>query len=169
MTLEVGAFLAPRRRGRKAKAGYRGHNGLNAAPAGEDPPIRPHFIRRRARQPPKTTLFMIRPGASVNKPVTTSARVKIQIIVWRRRRTSCWRARRTASGTTPSVNNDRRWMGLQDPQVRIVWMKGTFPQPESSDWPRPSRSFDAGAFPWGRETARRRERSPRKRKRHESG
>jgi hypothetical protein len=34
-------------------------------------------------QPPNTTLFMIRPGASVNKPVTTSARVKIQIIATR--------------------------------------------------------------------------------------
>ena len=33
--------------------------------------------------PPNTTLFMICPGASVNKPVTTSARVKIQIIAGR--------------------------------------------------------------------------------------
>jgi hypothetical protein len=37
----------------------------------------------RRSQPPNTTLFMIRPGASVNKPVTTRARVKIQIIAER--------------------------------------------------------------------------------------
>ena len=43
----------------------------------------PAFRHRRKLQPPNTTLFMIRPGASVNKPVTTSARVKIQIIAER--------------------------------------------------------------------------------------
>jgi hypothetical protein len=30
-------------------------------------------------------------------------------------------------GKTPSVNNDRRWVGLQGPQVRIVWMKSDVP------------------------------------------
>src|ERR1700722_1778564 len=70
---------------------------------------------------------MIRPGASVNKPVTTRAREKIQIIAERWAVTLCRRACRTARGTTASVNNERRWMGLQGPQVRIVWMKSELP------------------------------------------
>ncbi len=79
---QAGAFCAgapPR----KAKARYRGHNRLNADTARTDPSVLRNSRRKHAPQPPNTTLFMIRPGASVNKPVTTSARVKIQIIAER--------------------------------------------------------------------------------------
>ena len=55
---------------------------MNAAPASTDPLIW-RFHRQRLPQPPNITLFMIRPGARVNRPVTTSARVKIQIIAER--------------------------------------------------------------------------------------
>jgi hypothetical protein len=55
---------------------------LSTAPTSADPRIS-RFRRQRTPQPPNTTLFRIRPGASVNKPVTTSARVKIQIIAER--------------------------------------------------------------------------------------
>jgi hypothetical protein len=60
------------------------------------------------RQFPKITLFIIRPGARVNSPVTTSARVNIQTMAWRCERILCCRARKTASGTIANVNNDNR-------------------------------------------------------------
>jgi hypothetical protein len=43
----------------------------------------PAFRHRRKLQPPNTTLFMIRPGARVNRPVRISARVKIESIAKR--------------------------------------------------------------------------------------
>src|SRR5271166_5526946 len=113
----VGArpFMAPRSGRRKAGGDGDGHNGVKG---GRRPPSTPVFALRyfRARgrgQSPKITLFMIRPGAKVNSPVTTRARVKIQIMARRCARMSWLRARKTASGTTASVNNDRRWIGLQ--------------------------------------------------------
>ncbi len=68
--LWAGPAAARRRRAQRLKAESRGHN-------------RRCRNQPRPPQPPNTTLFMIRPGASVNKPVTTSARVKIQIIAER--------------------------------------------------------------------------------------
>ena len=71
---------------------------MNAAPASTDPLIW-RFHRQRPPQPANITLFMMRPGAKVNRPVTTSARVKIQIIAERCAAILCRRACKTARET----------------------------------------------------------------------
>ena len=83
MGLSVRGFVAPGGPCGKTKARCGGHNGLNAARTRADPPSAAILDAGARPQPPNTTLFLIRPGASVNKPVTASARVKIQIIAER--------------------------------------------------------------------------------------
>jgi hypothetical protein len=76
----------------RAVAGRRPHkSGKKKQPNLKGPRRGPFFLRaamlgpghRRKLQPPNTTLFMIRPGARVNRPVTISARVKIESIAKR--------------------------------------------------------------------------------------
>src|ERR1700730_15450269 len=72
---------------------------------------------------PNTTACMMRPGRKVKIPAMTNAPTNRLIIARRCLRTSCCRARHTASGSIARVKIDSKWIGLNGPHSRIVWMK----------------------------------------------
>src|ERR1700731_4019128 len=66
---------------------------------------------------------MMRPGRKVKIPAISNAPTNRPSIARRCLRTSCCRARHTASGSIARVKIDSKWIGLNGPHSRIVWMK----------------------------------------------
>ena len=91
------------------------------------------------------------PGTNVNKPASSSAPAKIEIIVIRWARTLCRRAASTPTTSMMGANTDSRWIGLHGPHSRMPWIRNDDPlitehqhDPHPAERPVRQRAFGRG-------------------------